>query len=35
MRKRLREIAKLPPCLGIVFFRKQAYIVAQREQALK
>jgi hypothetical protein len=35
MRERLREVAKLPPCLGVVFFREQANIVAQREQTLE
>jgi hypothetical protein len=35
MRERLRKIAQLPPCLRIVFFREQANIVAQREQALE
>ena len=35
MRERLRKIAELPPCLRIVFFREQADIVAQREQALE
>ena len=35
MRERLRKIAGLSPCSRIVFFREQADIVAQREQALK
>ena len=29
MRKRLREITDLPPCMRIVFFREQADVVAK------
>ncbi len=35
MRECLREIAKLPLRLRVVFFRQQANIVAQREQTLE
>src|SRR5215831_7722815 len=35
MRKGLREIADLPPRLGIVFFREQPDVVPQRQQALE
>ena len=35
MRECLREIAKLPLRLRIIFFRQQTNIVAQREQALE
>src|SRR5215471_15979646 len=35
MRECLREIAKLPLRLRIVFFRKQTNVVAQREQTLE
>ena len=35
MRKCLREIANLPPRTGIILFRKQANIVAKRQQALE
>ena len=35
MRERLREIAQLPLCAWVVFFREQANIIAQRKQALE
>src|SRR5215470_16851268 len=35
MRERLREIADQPPRMGIVFFREQADVVAERQQAFE